>query len=62
MQGEFAAQECDECGVHEFVVVRNAEEDEGFVGEFGGEVCARAGGVLFSPYRRSDRPSPRDRR
>jgi hypothetical protein len=48
-QDDEFAQEFDEGGVRRFVVVGDAEDDKGLVGELGGEMCARASGVFFSP-------------
>ncbi len=47
MRGEFGLQEGDEIGFHELIVVGDAEDDERFVAELGGEALRHGGGVLF---------------
>ncbi len=45
MRGELGAHERDEVGVHGGVVVGHAGDDDGLVGEFGGEAGGHPGGV-----------------
>ena len=47
VEGELGAEESDEVGVHEFVVVGDTEDDQRFIGELGGETRGDGGGVFF---------------
>ena len=47
MRGEFGLQERDEVGVHELIIVGDAEDDERLVAELGGEALHDGGGVFF---------------
>lgn len=47
MFGECGLEEIDECGIHEAVVIWDAEDDERRVDEFVGEFPANARGVFF---------------
>lgn len=47
MRRQLAAEMFHERRVHELVVVGNAEDDDRFVAEFGGETLQHAGGVLL---------------
>ncbi len=46
MRGELGAEERDEVGVHGGGVVGPAGDDDGLVGEFGGEAGGHPGGVF----------------
>ncbi len=57
MRREFRLQEIDQRGVHEFEVVGDAQDDEGFVAEFAREAFRDTGSVGFLHAENHVRPT-----